>query len=125
MKRTIVTLLILLVCRTAVAQETTASWYSRASCAREGTGGADIRMANGRRLVDEDLTCAAWNYRFGTVLKVTNLRTKKSVTVTVTDRGPAKRLVRIGRICDLSRGAFERLAPLSEGIIPVKIERIK
>ena len=39
----------------------TASYYTVASCAREGTSGI---MANGRRLNDEKLTAASWFYPF-------------------------------------------------------------
>lgn len=40
----------------------------------------------------------------------------RSVIVTVTDRGPYVR----GRFLDLSRGAFDRLAPLGEGLLDVR-----
>lgn len=106
----------------AGAEELTASWYSVESCLREGTSGI---MANGRRLNDEDFTCAIWDYPFGSLLKVTNLVNKRYIVVLVTDRGPAKRLVKKGRVIDLSKKAFAVLAPLSQGVIPVKIEVIK
>ena len=59
-------------------------------------------------------TCAA------TVLsgKVTNLNTGRSVYVTVDDRGPYVG----GRIIDLSDGAFQALASLDAGVVPVQIE---
>jgi len=98
-----------------------ASWYSVASCRREGTSGI---MANGRRLNDGDLTCASWDYSFGTVLRVTNCANQKSVRVVVTDRGPARRLYRRGRIIDLSKAAFDRIANLKEGIISVEVEKL-
>ena len=109
----------LLIHSTCLAE--TASWYSRASCLREGTSGM---MANGKELDDEKLTCASWMYRFGTILLVTNLSNGKQVKVVVCDRGPNKRLVRKGRIIDLSVAAFAKLAPLSKGIIKVKVEKI-
>jgi rare lipoprotein A len=84
----------------AGAPHLTASYYTLASCLREGTSGI---MANGRRLNDNDLTCASWDYRFGTRLRVTNCHNGKSVVVVVTDRGPAKRLYRKGCVVDLSR----------------------
>jgi rare lipoprotein A (peptidoglycan hydrolase) len=40
----------------------------------------------------------------------------------VTDRGPAKRLYRKGRIVDLSVAAFKEIASLKQGIIEVKVE---
>src|SRR3990167_10303378 len=109
----------LLIHSTCLAE--TASWYSRASCLREGTSGM---MANGKELDDEKLTCAIWDYRFGTILLVTNLSNGKSVKVEVTDRGPAKRLVAKGRIIDLSVAAFAKLDKLSKGLIRVSVEKV-
>lgn len=95
----------------------TASWYSVASCKREGTSGI---MANGEPLDDQAFTAASWDYRFGTVLQV--CYAGQCTQVTVTDRGPAKRLYRQGRIIDLSRAAFLALSPLSAGVIDVTVE---
>ena len=100
----------------------TASWYSVESCKREGTSGI---MANGRKLNDEKFTCASWDYPFGTILKITNLRSGKCVLAVVTDRGPSKKLYRKGRILDLSKSAFSQIANLKQGLVPVKIEVIK
>ena len=82
-------------------------------------------MANGEIFDDTRITCAAWDYQFGTILKVTNLANGKSVLVEVTDRGPAKRLYKKGRIVDLSKGAFREIASLERGIIEVTVEEIK
>lgn len=97
----------------------TASWYDIESCLREGTSGI---CANGQRLDDTKLTCASWDYPFGARLKITNLNNYKSVIVTVTDRGPSKKLYRKGRIIDLSKAAFSSIASLRQGIIPIKAE---
>ncbi len=102
-----------------------ASWYSRESCKREGTGGKDIRMANGKPLDDNALTCAAWGPKFGTMLRVTNLDNGKSVVVKLTDRGPGKRAWRRGVIVDLTKAAFRKLAPVKRGVIRVKVETVK
>ena len=99
-----------------------ASWYSRASCKREGTSGI---MTNGRRLEDEAYTCAIWDYPFGAILEVTNLGNNLSVEVEVTDRGPAKRLVKEGKIIDLSKAAFRQLAPLGQGLVKVSVRKIE
>jgi hypothetical protein len=53
---------------------------------------------------------------FGTKVTVTNLDNGKSVTVTINDRGPFG-----GRIIDLSREAFELLAPLGQGVCKVRL----
>jgi rare lipoprotein A len=102
------------------ASNFTASYYTVASCKREGTSGI---MANGKRLQDEGVyTAAMWNVPFGTRVLVRNLANGKEVIVTITDRGPAKRLVKKGRIIDLNKAAFLSLAPLRKGIIEVEIK---
>jgi resuscitation-promoting factor RpfB len=63
------------------------------------------------------LTAAHKTLPFGTVVRVTDLSTGRSVTVVIRDRGPYGP----GRIIDLSDNAFSRLRPLGTGIIRVKI----
>ena len=107
-----------------VAAETTqASWYSRKECISAKNPNA--LMANGQPLDDGALTCASWDYSFGTKLRVRRPDNGHSVVVTVTDRGPAKRLYKDGRTLDLSRRAFLTLAPLEVGVIKVTVEKIK
>ena len=114
---------LLMVCSVARAEQTiTASWYNRASCLREGTSGV---MANGKELNDNDYIAASWDYRFGTRLLITNLLNNKTVEVTVTDRGPAKRLYKQGRKVDLSFAAMHRLDGIKQGVIPITIEVLK
>jgi rare lipoprotein A len=97
----------------------TASYYTTASCRREGTSGI---MANGRRLQDEGVcTAAMWKVPFGTKVRVRNIENNKEVVVTITDRGPAKRLVRRGRIIDLNYEAMRRLDGIRKGLIQVEI----
>jgi rare lipoprotein A (peptidoglycan hydrolase) len=101
----------------------TASYYTVASCLREGTSGI---MANGRRLQDVGVyTAAMWDVPFGTKVRVKNLKNGKEVIVTVCDRGPAKRLVRKGRIIDFNFEAMYRLDGIKQGVIPVEIEILK
>ena len=104
------------------AEEGIASWYSVESCRREGTSGI---MANGEVLDDKQFTCASWDYRFGTRLLISNRDTGAKVVVEVTDRGPARRLYRMGRIMDLSKRAFSEIADLKQGVISVKIEEVR
>lgn len=99
----------------------TASWYSVESCKREGTSGI---MANGEVLNDDKLTCASWDYPFGTRLQITHTGTSKSIKVWVTDRGPSKKLYRMGRIIDLSKRAFSEIADLKSGLIQVKVTNL-
>ena len=107
-----------------VAAETTeTSWYSRKECI--STKNPNALMANGEPLDDGALTCASWDYSFGTKLRVRRPDNGHSVVVTVTDRGPAKRLYKDGRTLDLSRRAFLTLAPLEVGVIKVTFSKIK
>lgn len=98
----------------------TASWYSLESCRKEGTGDT---MANGRKLNDRDYTAASWDHPFDTILLVCNLNNGKCVDVRVTNRGPAKRLYKRGRVLDLSRAAFEAIGELRSGVLPIKIQK--
>ncbi len=94
------------------AQAGVASWY-----------GDELRgrlMANGKPFDPDRFTCASWHYPLGTVLRVTLAGSSRSVTVVVTDRGPARRL---RREIDLSRAAFARLAPTSVGLIKVSVSQ--
>lgn len=64
-----------------------------------------------------DGRCAANVAPLGTVLTVTNRSTGASVTCRVVSRGPYGR----GRVVDLARRTFARLAPPSVGVIEVVI----
>jgi len=99
----------------AVSQNGSASWYGQAHRGR--------LMANGQKFDPDKLTAASWFYPLGTKLRV-SLRddARHSVVVLVTDRGPAKQLVNQGRLIDLSRSAFHRLAPLELGLVQVTIQ---
>jgi rare lipoprotein A len=77
-------------------------------------------MANDRPFNPHALTAASWFYPLGSVVYVTC--GARTVRVQVTDRGPALRLVRQGRVIDLSEAAFERIADKRLGLVPVKIE---
>ncbi len=94
-----------------------ASYYSY-ECAR-------LPMANGKIFDPEKRTCASWFYDFGTRLIVTSLDTGLTTEVVVTDRGPNKRLVREGRIIDLSKRAFQDICSLRKGLTRVTITVIK
>ncbi|MDD3906099.1 MAG: septal ring lytic transglycosylase RlpA family protein [Candidatus Omnitrophica bacterium] len=96
-----------------VISEGVASYYSY-ECAR-------LPMANGKPFDPENRTCASWFYDFGTVLIVKSLDTGLSTEVVVTDRGPNKRLVREGRIIDLSKRAFQDICRLEKGLTRVAI----
>lgn len=102
-----------------------ATWYCRDSCRREGTGGKEILMANGKPLNDSAMTCAVWNIPFGRKLRVRNLANGRTVIVTVTDRGPGKRSRSRGVIVDLTPAAMRALAGedgINAGRVRVELE---
>ena len=53
------------------------------------------------------------------MLAVRSLDTGRVTYVVVTDRGPNKRLVKRGRIIDLSKRAFEDICDLEKGLTRV------
>ncbi len=78
---------------------------------------------NGRKTATGDiyrdylLTAASNIYKLGTRLLITNKNTGKSVNVVVNDRmAPGIK----GRV-DLSKSAFQQIASLHHGIVPVEI----
>lgn len=64
------------------------------------------------------LTAAHRSLPMGTTVTVTNLANGRSIAVVIRDRGPFVD----GRVIDLSDTAFAELAPLSTGVISVKLE---
>jgi len=109
-----------------------ASWYSRASCRREGTGGKRILMANGQPLNDKAMTCAMWivgkNGRplrpDGRLVKITNAQTSREVVVAWQDNGPGSVPRSRGVIADLTPAAFKALGNLRDGKIEVTVEAL-
>ncbi len=79
------------------------------------------RTASGDRYDARAMTCAHRTLPFGTMLRVTDVETGKSVDVTVTDRGPYGR----GRVVDLSWAAARALGILERGIARVIVEVIR
>jgi len=76
------------------------------------------KTASGERLVDSKLTAAHKTLKFGTLVKVTNLKNNKTAVVKITDRGPYCK----GRILDVSQAAAKQLGFHKQGIAKVKIE---
>jgi rare lipoprotein A len=73
------------------------------------------RTASGERFNPNGLTAAHRSLPFGTKVKVTNLRTGKSVIVRINDRGPFIK----GRIIDLSLGAAKVIGLTRTGVAKV------
>lgn len=78
-------------------------------------------MANGEPFRRNKMTAAHKTLPFGTKVKVTNLKTRKSVKVKITDRGPFVK----GRIIDLSEAAARKLNFIDDGVVPVKMKVIR
>ena len=84
-----------------------------ASFYTEGT-----QTASGEKFDTHDLTAAHPTLPFGTRLRVTNVKTGRSVTVRVNDRGPYVR----GRVVDVSYSAAEALGMVGQGVAKVKLD---
>lgn len=76
--------------------------------------------ASGEPYDSTALTAAHRSLPFGTRVKVTNLRNKKSVIVTINDRGPFHRK----RIIDVSKAAARKLDFVNRGLTRVRIEEV-
>jgi len=77
------------------------------------------RTASGKRFNNNGYTAAHRKLPFGTIVRVTNEESGKSVVVEVSDRGPFSR----GREIDLTRKAFMEIASnKNSGSMKVKIE---
>ena len=79
------------------------------------------KTASGELYDNTKKTAAHKKLPFGTKVKVTNIKNRKSIIVKINDRGPFVK----GRIIDLSGSAFSSIAKLSAGVIKVKIEVIQ
>ena len=82
-------------------------------------------MANGQKFDPDRYTAASWTYPLGSRVRVTLENADqpaRTLTVTITDRGPARKWVEQGRIIDLSKAAFAQLAPVEKGLIPVSVQ---
>jgi len=97
-----------------------ASWYSTASCQREGTSG--IWTASGEKFKENEYTCAIRSREFGKIYIITNLDNGKQCVCWGNDYGPGKRATKRGVIVDLSKGAFRKISNLKEGVINVRVE---
>ncbi len=66
------------------------------------------------------ITAAHRSFPSNTLVKVTNVENKKSVVVRINDRGPYVD----GRDMDLSKAAFEEIAPVGQGVLRATFERL-
>lgn len=97
----------------ATAQTGHASWYGFEMCRK----GMSCRTANGEHFRPNGLTAAHRTLKFGTRVKVTNLKNGRSVTVRINDRGPFVK----GRMIDLSHGAAKAIGMGGTGLVKMTI----
>ena len=90
--------------------EGVASWY--------GPGYDGKRTSSGERFDQDELTAAHASWQFGTRVRVTFLRTGRSVVVRINDRFPNHK----GRVIDLSRGAARQIGLIGPGTGRVRLE---
>jgi len=90
-----------------------ASWY--------GPGFHGRKTANGEVYDQNSFTAAHKSLKFGTLLKITNLKNNKSVVIRINDRGPYIH----GRDLDLSKAAALELGMVRKGVAKIKVEEIK
>jgi len=92
------------------------------------TGNASYyaRRFQGRRTASGEIfntyfyTAAHRSFPFGAIIRVTMLRTGKSVLLKVNDRGPFWR----GRVVDVSLVAAKQLGLIGPGVAKVKVEKL-
>jgi rare lipoprotein A len=81
--------------------------------------------ASGEIFDERRLVAAHRALPFGSVVRVTNVRNGRSVTVRIVDRGPYGKNYREGTIIDLSRAAARRLRMIRDGQIPARLEILR
>jgi rare lipoprotein A len=96
----------------AADQTGVASWY--------GDHWQGRTTASGKPFDESKLTAAHRTLPLNTRVRVTNLKTGRSVEVTITDRGPYTD----GRLIDLSKAAAKKLGMVKEGLVPVRIQNV-
>jgi rare lipoprotein A len=83
---------------------------------------AGRKMADGTRMDPESDNAASKTLPLGSTARVTNLRTGRSATVTIRDRGPHVP----GRIIDLSPATAREIGlTRRQGVAPVEVTRIE
>jgi rare lipoprotein A len=95
---------------TKIASRGIASFYSE-----------DTQTASGEKFDANALTAAHPTLPFGTRLRVTDVKSGRSVTVRVNDRGPYVP----GRIVDVSHSAATELGMIGKGITNVRLDVVQ
>jgi rare lipoprotein A len=87
----------------------------------QGSDTAGDATASGEPYDPKDLTAASRNLPMGSIVRVTNPATGRSVKVRINDRGPFVH----GRSLDLSQGAAEKLGIIDRGVARLKVTRVR
>ena len=87
-----------------------------------GPGFDGKTTASGVRFDMNAMVAAHPTYPFGTMVRVTNLTNRRTVTVRVLDRGPARGPRAAGVLIDLSYGAAQALGFIHDGRARVRLE---
>ncbi len=95
--------------RPIYSEEGYATWY---------TAARGRHTANGDLFNDNAMTAAHRTLPFGTLVKVTNLKTGQAAILRITDRGPFVE----GRILDLTRAAAKAIGNYREGLSHVRVD---
>jgi len=90
-----------------------ASWY--------GGSFHNGPTASGERYNKRSMTAAHRTLKFGTRVKVTNLKNGRTAVVRINNRGPYSK----GRIIDLSEAAAEQLDMIDAGVVPCTVEVLR
>jgi rare lipoprotein A len=85
------------------------AWYGKKFAGR--------KTASGEAFNPEAMTMAHKTLPFGTLVKVTNSKNNKSVTLRVNDRGPTQ----ADRVGDVSYAAARKLGMLKSGVIEAEL----
>lgn len=91
----------------------TASYYGKSFEGR--------KTASGEILRNDSLTAAHKTLKFGTIVKVTNLKNDSIVVVKINDRLPKSST----RVIDLTLGAAKQLDFIKAGLTPVTLEIVE
>jgi rare lipoprotein A len=81
--------------------------------------------ANGEPFDMNAMVAAHPAYPFGTLVRVTNLKNRRSIQVRIVDRGPAPGPRAAGVIIDLSRHAAQALGLINDGRARVRIDVLR
>jgi rare lipoprotein A len=102
---------------------TASSRYIESGLASYYHNGVDggLRTASGEAFDERALTAAHPTLPFGTRVRVTNVRSGRSVTVRINDRGPFVP----GRVIDVSQAAAEELRMVGHGVTRVKLDVVE